>query len=100
MINSLKLNTTMEVNGKTFILNGGQGGCFTATTNDYSIYFKAEGRNGGLYFNIISVTYNNKTYKAQRYHYKYIIVVREISIKLRKNNYLWDYVQQKPLLEV
>lgn len=100
MLNSLKLNTSMEVNGKNFILNGGQGGRFTATTNDYSLYFNAEGRDGGLYFNIISVTYNNKTYISQRYHYKYIPIVRDISIKLKENNYLWDYIQQKPLLEV
>lgn len=73
---------------------------FRAIGNGIEIFFQAEGRNGGTYFHIKSVTKNGRTYTAQRYHYPYIAIVREASFILRQNNELWDYVKQCPLYPV
>lgn len=66
---------------------------------DKNIYicFEAEGKNGGLYFNIKSIIKNNRVYTSPRYYYKYMPFIREISFILCLNNYLWDYETGEPL---
>ena len=92
-------NTPITINGYSVLsLNGGN---FQAENKEGKIFFLAEGRNGGLYTKVTGY-YNkitNKRYNAQRYLYKYIHTVQGISFYLADNNYLWDYVQQRPFLE-
>ena len=91
-------NTPITINGyKITELNGGN---FKAENNEI-IFFNAEGRNGALYFNVTGY-YNKQTkksYQAQKYLNKYIQTVREIAFYLADNNYLWDYIEQRPFLE-
>ena len=49
---------------------------------------------GGSYFQIKSVTRNGKTYSAQRYHYKYIPLIREATYKIYNEIGLYDYMEQ------
>jgi hypothetical protein len=73
---------------------------FVAVNDTIELQFIAEGRNGGLYFKPVGYIdkSNGRVYKAQRYLYKYIPEVRELASYLAENNYLWDYVQQRPFL--
>lgn len=77
------------------------GGRFRAVNQDRIILFTAEGRSGGLYFNVDSYTDNatDRCYRAQRYLYKLIPIVRAFAFYLADNDYLWDYKEQKPLTE-
>lgn len=58
--------------------------------NGVRIHFECEWK-GGSYFKIKSVTKNGKCYQAQRYHYKYIPLVREATFVIAKEDGLWDY---------
>ena len=58
------------------------------------IFFTAEWKHGGSYFQIKSVTKNGKTYSAQRYHYKYIPLIREATYKIYNEIGLYDYMEQ------
>lgn len=64
------------------------------------ICFTADGvKSGGRYgahFRITTVTKNNRCYRSPRYHYKYMILVREFAFELLKQGRLWDYVNQCP----
>ena len=62
--------------------------------DDVKIWFVAEWRNG-CYFHIKSVTYNGKTYETQRYHYKFIPLVREAAFWIYENEGLWSYTDNK-----
>lgn len=75
------------------------GGEFRAYNREETIIFKAEGRNGGLYFMPKSVYKNGRLYTAGRFLQRYILTVRELAFYLADNDYLWDYLAQKPLLE-
>ena len=90
-------NTPIIVNGYT--VQETCGGNFRAWNENVSILFLAEGRNGGLYWNVKSITRNGRTYTSQRYHYPYISIAGAIAMYLADNNYLWDYKAQAPLLE-
>lgn len=81
-----------------YAINGGR---FRAVNQDRIILFTAEGRNGGLYFNVDSYTdkATGRCYRAQRYLYKHIPIVRAFAFYLADNDYLWDYKAQKPLAE-
>lgn len=81
-----------------YYINGGR---FRAVNTDRVIPFTAEGRNGGLYFNVNSYTDNatGRCYKVQRYLYKYIPLIHVFADYLADNDYLWDYEEQKPLTE-
>lgn len=63
-----------------------------------TLWFEAEYR-GGMYFNIKSYYDGKRAYTAQRYHYKFIPLVREITFKLLQMGKLWDYKNQCPALE-
>ena len=65
-----------------------------------SIFFNASGKNGDLYFKIDHILKNGRGYFAQRYHYGYISLIRDISIILLHNNYLYDYEANETLLNV
>lgn len=52
----------------------------------------------GLYFKIISLYDNGRHYRAQRFLYKYLILVRELSYKLLLNNSVWSYAHNVPAL--
>ena len=73
---------------------------FILIFNDTWIYFTPETKKGGLYFKINFIIRNNKTYKAQKFLYKYITLVREASYLLLKNNFLWDYIESDSSLDV
>ena len=62
--------------------------------NGIEIFFHAEWRHGS-YFKIKSVSYNGKTYQAQRYHYKFIPLIREAVYNIFKEYGLYDYGDNK-----
>lgn len=72
---------------------------FVARKGNLTIRFIAEGRNGGTYTRIETVTNKNRCYTAQRYHYKYVGIVQSIGHELLMKNLLWDYIEQCPALE-
>lgn len=101
MIKKINLNgAIITLNNKKYKIYQYQSNGFKIVI-DKNIYicFEAEGQNGGLYLNIKSIINNNRVYTAQRYLYKYIPFIRDISIILCLNNYLWDYEENKPLME-
>lgn len=78
------------------------GGCkFYVENENVRICFNAEGRSGSTYTKIESVwnKAKDRVYTAQRYQYKYLSLVSEAGYILAKNDYLWDYEQQCPLIE-
>ena len=85
---------TITVNGWT--VQGEAGNRFRAINGDTIISFEAEGRNGGLYFNIRRVSYAGRYYTSPRFTAKYTATVRELAFHLANNDYLWDYVLQCP----
>lgn len=97
MINKIKFNkpfiynewSIREVNNPLFVANNGE----------VTILFEAEYKNG-LYYKIRSVTTikNDRTYTALRYFHKYYHSIMNISFELLKNNYLWDYQNNKEAL--
>ena len=97
----------LSLNGGILTLNNQKYKIFQFQSNgfkiviDKNIYicFEAEGKNGGLYFDIKSLIRNNRVYKAKIYFYHYIPLIREISFILCLNNYLWDYGASKPLMD-
>ena len=100
MIKKLSLNGgIITLNNKKYKIYQYQSNTFKIVI-DKNIYicFDAEGKNGGLYFNIKSLIKNNRVYTAQRYYYKYMPFIREISFILCLNNYLWDYETNQPLM--
>jgi hypothetical protein len=68
---------------------------FYACNGTHTIFFKAEYKNG-LYFNIVSYVdvQKKRTYTNQRYHYKLLPLVREMTVELLKNGWIWDYQNQ------
>lgn len=62
--------------------------------NGIEVFFHAEWRHGS-YFKIKSVSYNGRTYQAQRYHYKYIRLVREAVFNIFRQYGLYDYGDNK-----
>lgn len=91
------INTPIHMNGYKVSEIGG--GNFYAVNDNETVRFLVEGRNGGLYFKPIAVTRNNRYYRAERFLFKYIRIVREIAFQLADNDYIWDYWAQAPLLE-
>ena len=63
-----------------------------------TLWFDAEYRNG-TYFKIKSYFDGKRVYQAQKYHYKLIPLVQEMTFKLLVNGYLWDYKNDCPGLE-
>lgn len=100
MIKKLDLNGgIITLNNKKYKIYQYQSSDFKIIIDKNILCFEAKGKNGGLYFNIKSLIKNGKVYTAQRYFYKYISFIREISFILCLNNYLWDYEENKPLIE-
>lgn len=62
-----------------------------------TLVFNAEYRNG-TYFKIKSYFDGKRAYKAERYFYKLIPLVQEMTFELLKNNKLWDYKNDCPAL--
>lgn len=73
---------------------------FVAKKDEVQLAFTAEGRNGGLYFNVRCAMVNGRYYQAQRYLYKFIPTVRDLAFYLADNNFLLDYTAQRPFLDV
>jgi hypothetical protein len=92
-------NEAIIING--YSVTGGNGGNFTAQNEKVSIFFLAEGRDGGLYTKVTGYydKVKDRRYNGQRYLYKYICPIQAIGFYLADNNYLWDYVQQRPFIE-
>jgi len=68
---------------------------YRAVSKDVEIWFECEWR-GGSYFKIKSVSYGGRTYKAQRYHYFWLQIVREATFMIAKTDGLWDYKENRP----
>ena len=64
------------------------------------ILFESYGSDGALNFKIKSIIKNKRVFKAQRFFYKYIPFIRDVSSILLFNNVLWDYKQNEPLWDV
>lgn len=93
---------TFEMNSDTWKIHHVMGGCeFYVENDNIRVCFTAEGRNGSVYTKIKTLW--NKTtdrvYTAERYLHKYTMLVNECGHILAKNNYLWDYGKQCPLIE-
>ena len=71
---------------------------FYCSNKGKTLVFQAEYRNG-TYFKIDSYFDGKRAYKAQRYFYKLIPLVQNITFELLKNGYLWDYKNDCPGLE-
>lgn len=71
---------------------------FYACNNGKTIVFTAEYRNG-TYFKIKSYFNGKRAYTAQRYHYKLIPLVQEMTFALLQAGYLWDIKNDCPALE-
>ena len=71
---------------------------FYCVNNGKTIWFTAEYSNG-TYFKIKSYSDGKRIYKAERYFYKLISMVREITFELLKSGYLWDYKNDCPGLD-
>ena len=69
-----------------------ESGFYIAKNDDVTIVFTVRGGEG-LYFNIDYIYNHNtmKTYRSPRYHYKYIIPIREIAFELAKRGCVWNY---------
>lgn len=63
---------------------------FYCANNGKTIWFTAEYRNG-TYFKIKSYSDGKRHYISERYFYKLIPLVQEMTFNLLKNGYLWDY---------
>lgn len=70
--------------------------------NGVRIHFECEWKNedycewkNGSYFKIKSITKNGRCYQAQRYHYKYIPLVKEATFEIYKTTGLYDYTNHK-----
>lgn len=90
-----KIKPACNVNGWN-VYNEPHG--FYCANNGKTIWFTAEYRNG-TYFKIKSYSDGKRTYTSERYFYKIIPLVREMTFELLKNNMLWDYNRQCPALE-
>lgn len=76
-------------------------GCdFTAFGKDYNIRFLAEYKKG-CYSKVISIYDNDKKrcYKSQRYFYKFLPLISDITFELLKNGMLWNYEDNEPALK-
>lgn len=87
----------VNVNGAEIKVENVNSCLYRAFLSDCVVFFSAEYKNG-TYSKIKSVTKGGKTYSAQRYHYQYIPVVRDIAFALLKADKLWDYARQQPAL--
>lgn len=100
MLNVLGLNGgIITLNNKKYKIYQSIYGFKIVIDKNAYICFEADGKNGGLCFKIKTLVKNNRAYTAQRYLYKYIPFIREISFILCINNYLWDYELNEPLME-
>lgn len=89
-----------ELKVNEWYITQNSGSDFYACNGGYSIHFQGEYRNGS-YFKILSYydMHLKRCYTVQRYFYKIIPLVREMTFELLKNNMLWDYNRQCPALE-
>lgn len=71
---------------------------FYCCNNGKTLWFTAEYRNG-TYFKIKSYSDGKRVYTAERYFYKLIPLVQEITFKLLQYDKLWDYKNDCPALE-
>ena len=71
---------------------------FYCANNGKTIWFTAEYKNG-TYFKIKSYSDGKRTYIAERYFYKIIPLVQEMTFELLTNGYLWDYKNDCPGLD-
>ena len=71
---------------------------FYCSNNGKTLWFTAEYRKG-TYFSIESYSDGKRCYTAQRYFYKLIPLVREMTFELLKHGALWDYNNNCPALE-
>ena len=101
MLNRLGLNGgIITVNNQKYKIYQSIYGFKIILDKNIYILFEAEGKNGGLYFEIKTLVKNNRAYTAQRYLYNYIQFIREVSFILCINNFLWDYEENEPLMEL
>jgi hypothetical protein len=71
---------------------------FYCANNGKTLVFEAEYRNG-TYFKIKSYYDGKRSYFAERYFYKLIPLVQNITFELLKNGCLWDNKNDRPALE-
>ena len=90
-----KINPIITVDGWNVY---GESHGFYCVNADKTLWFEAEYKNG-TYFNIKSYYDGKRVYTAQRYHYKFIPLVQEMTFKLLQAGKLWDYKNQCPALE-
>lgn len=90
---------TFEYEGDKWMIKNASGDMFIIKNENVQILFKAKGRNGATYTDIVNVwdKVTDKIYSAKRYHYKYISLICEAGYILAKNDYLWDYEANEPL---
>ena len=93
---------SFEYGGEKWFVGHVIGGCVFFVENDnVKVIFEAEGRNGATYSKVKS--YWNKVtdrcYTAQRFTIKYECLASEAAYILAKNDYLWDYEAQCPLIK-
>lgn len=81
----------IENNSNTFIIE---------MDENTKILFEAFGSEGALNFKIKSIITKKRIFQAQRFFYKYILFIREVSSVLLFNNVLWDCKQNEPLWDV
>ena len=91
-------NYPVSVNGY-LVLNNGYHYQAQKENDKKVIFFTAEGRNKRLYVKILGLYDGRRRYNAEKYLYKYRIIVQKIANYLKDNDYLWDYERQCPLLE-
>ena len=90
-----KIDPAFVVNGWN-VYNEPHG--FYCVNNGRTIWFTAEYRNG-TYFKIKSYSDGKRNYTAERYFYKFIPLVQEMTFELLIHGYLWDYKNNKPGLD-
>lgn len=81
----------IENNSNTFIIE---------MDETIKILFEAFGSDGALNFKIKSIITKKRIFQAQRFLYKYIPFIRDVSSILLYNNVLWDCKQNEPLWDV
>lgn len=95
MENTRKIKPAVIVNGWN-VYNETHG--FYCTRNGHTIWFTAEYKNG-TYFKIKSFFDGKRCYTSQRYFYKLIPLIQEITFQLLQHGFLWDYKNNVPALD-